>query len=196
MPALHQAALLRLMPRGLVDLSADTLDHEELAVFAAPLDGVEINARKLVAEIHPQSTSALLERWEELYQLRSRGWTFEQRRQRLLARVRVVPDNRPVTIQELVVQLTGITWVLTEPRAFRFSMASSLLDVPNDVLDGVFVFLLDASRAAAVAAGVRRNDLVAFVGRIQPAHTVCVERFDDFRFSDPFSLLDRDFLAA
>lgn len=192
----HLDALERLTPRDVFDLDDGTINRDEYCVVAETLDE---NARQqvlLVNESFPQYASALLTRWEALYQLRARGWTLAQRAARLMARVRFIPDFTPATIETRVEQYTGIDVTLAEPGGFRCDHALSRCDHPDDLIDGVFVFVIDMDWAVATAAGVRRADLLVFLEDLKPAHTVPIIRCDDFHCDDALSVCDRDLLGA
>lgn len=193
------AALLRLAPRGALALEDGTVNRAEFEVFAAELDLVGEQLTALVLESRPQNADELLVRWEEHLQLRAGTFTTAQRIDRVLARLRLVPDFTPPTMDARAGEFSGVDWTLSEPGAFRCDDADSVCDDANDVIDGNFCFILSATRAAAVLAGLdaaRRSKLDAFMATIRPAHTASIHRLDDFRCDDALSLLNRDLLGA
>ena len=188
--------LKRLSPTGCVDLDEGTVAHTDMAVVAQQLDDLQLQMNALETESRPQDTVVLLSRWEALLGLRAGAWTTAERIARLLARIRHIPSQTPAEIEARVEQYSTIAWTLSEPGPFRCDQATSVCDNVNDVVDGAFVFFLDADWTAADAIALRRDDLSAFVGRLKPAHTVGRLRFDDFRCDDAYSTCDRDLLGA
>lgn len=194
----HTKLLLRLHPVGAVDLRPGSTYLLDLEVLGAALDLAWEQATQLEGELLPDHVSALLSRWEATYGINRVGSrTDTQRRDRLIARRRFLPDFRPATIEDLVEQLTGIDVDLLEPDAFRCDDAGSLTDDgATVVLDGHFCFIIDMSRTTAAAASVDRDEVAELLDELKPAHTIGGTRFDDFRADDPYSLTDRDTLAT
>lgn len=186
-------AVLRLVPTGLLT-DEGSVRFDELAGVADALDALEAQCGDLEVELHPDLTDVLLARWEAVYGLAAEGQTTEVRKARLLAAVRRVPDFRPVTIRSLAEQWTGLTLPLTEPGPFRCDDPDSVCDNPDDVVDGQHVFILAIDRAAA--GDLNRPRLLVFLRTVQPAHTTCLARADEFRCDDVLSLCDLDLLGS
>ena len=192
----HLGALIRLAPAGCWELDEGSNVRLDLSVIAAPLDAVETAEQDLVTESRPQDASALLSRWETLYRLRAGTFTEDQRVDRLVARVQAVPSFTPVALEAAAEAFTGIAMSLYEPHGFRCDSAGSVCDNADDLIDGGLVFVLDIDWDAAVAGGLRRTELQAFIAPLQPAHVVSLIRLNDFHTDDPYSLTDRDLLGA
>lgn len=191
----YTAAVLRLYPRGLADLSEGTLIRADLENLAAAIDTSDDQISELVIEMDPLHADALLSRWEELYQLKAGTLSEAERRGRLIARIRLLRSFRPVDIEARIEDYTSGTWSLTETGPFRCDDPGSLCDDPNDVVDGAFVFFLDITHAEAVSCALRRDDVQALISRIKPAHTIGLVRVTDgFFTNDPYSLVERDLL--
>lgn len=191
----HLPALLRMIPIGPLSHEEDTVARSRLAAVGTGLDECETVRAAVLVEARPQGADVLLSTWERLYKIPSTG-TTPDRLQRLLARVRLVPDFRPATIEARAEDYAGIDYTLLEPTGFRCDDADSLCDTSTDVVDGGLTFILDGAWADADAAGVPRVGLQALIDTIKPAHTVGFDRYDDFHTDDPYSLTDRDLLGA
>lgn len=189
-------ALLRLMPKGAIDLSMGTLAVEDLSTVAESLDTEDQQAALLLSESRPQDATALLSLWESLVGLRNRGLSDSARRDRILARLRLVPDMCPNTIETRSEQYTGISFVLSEIGPLRCDFASSTCDTVDDVADGAFVFVLDADASEAHLGLLRRTDLLTLVEDMKPAHTLGIVRLDDFFTNDSLSVTDCDLIGA
>lgn len=193
---LHLPTLLRLMPKGAYDLSYGTLVVDDLANVATGLDEADSQASDLLAESRPQDTDALLSRWEALLSLRDRGLSDAVRRNRILAKLRLVPDMCPDTIESRAEEYSGLDFDLIEAGPFRCDDPNSLTDEPYPLVDGAFVFVLEADSADAHAIPLRRADLYTLIDAIKPAHTVGIIRLDDFFTNDSLSITDCDLLGA
>lgn len=193
----HIELLLRLVPVGADNYEEGTVIRADLNVNAAGLDLAWTQAEELGDELLPDRAEETLPLWEALYGIyRDRGLSTLQRQARLVAARRRLPDFRPATIEELVLEHSGVVGGVAEPRAFRTDDADSVTDDPYDVVDGAHVFFVLFARADAVAADVDRDEVTDVLDVIRPAHTVGIVQFDDFRTDDPFSLTDYDILGA
>ena len=195
----HLAALLRLAPRGLLDLDEGSLVRLDLANVGTGLDTAETQVDLLLTESRPQGATALLARWETLYGLRNRGLPDATRRRRIIAKARLIPDMCPDTIEGRCEEWTGMDPALLdliETGPFRCNDAGSLCDDPEDVVDGAFVFIIALDSAEAHLHQVRMTELYALLEDLKPAHTVGIIRCDDFFTDDSLSLTDCDLLGA
>lgn len=193
----HTELLLRLVPQGADNYEEGTVIRADLNVSAAALDMTWTQAEELGDELLPDRAEETLTQWEALYGLfRDRGLSTQQRQARLVAAKRRLPNFKPATIEELVLEHSGAAGVVEEPRAFRTDDADSVTDDPYDVVDGAHVFFVVFVRADAVSADVDRDEITEMLDVIRPAHTIGIVQFDDFRTDDPYSLTDRDLLGA
>lgn len=196
----HLKPLLRLHPRGAHDLGEGSNVRLDLQPLALVLDEGHDAGQELAAdEILPDRTATLITAWERVYDLHHTvGKTLAQRQAACVAARRLLPDFCVSTIDGIVSRYTGIDVTVTEPNAFMLNQLPpmALCDTPGDLVDGAFVFVLDFAWADATAAGLDRDDVEALAARIQPAHTICLTRFDDFHCDDALSLTNRDLLGA
>lgn len=193
----HVELLLRLHPAGPWSDDQALAPYQELKAWGDVLDAQDSQVDELLAEILPDTTSALLSRWEALYELhRESGLTEAQRRRRLAARRRHLPNARPETLRSILAQYSDLTITIVEPGAFRTDDPDSLTDTPSDVIDGAFVWWIEVDEVAARAGDTTRAELEHEVQRVNPAHLVAFVRCDDFCCDDPWSLCDRDLLGA
>lgn len=194
----HLSLLLRLHPRSSAwSLDPDKAPYQELEAWAEVLDAQDAQVDALLAELLPDQDTALLSRWEALYDLhRTSGLTTLARRRRVLARMSYLPDTRPATIESVLGRLMDQTVTVVEPGPFRCDDPGSLCDTASDVIDGAFCWWVEVDEALARVGDVTRDELEEEVSRLKPAHTVACVRTDDFRCDDPWSLTDRDLLGA
>lgn len=193
----HIDVLRALIPAGLFDFTPGTVVFAEYGTIALMVDAVEDQVAAVLAELDPRTAEVLLARWEAVLVLRAKDRSTAERQARVLAALRLIPDFRPLTIQTRMSEFTLVDWVITEPGPFLFDDPGSLFDTTDDVLDGAHVFVLTADHDDVVAAGLYRPDLLAFLGRLKPAHTLGQVRVEGaFLFDDPWSLFDLDLLGA
>lgn len=195
MPA-NLAGLLRLLPRGVLSADEGTVLYALLYGVALAADGVDGQADELLVEATPHLTTddGLLARWEELYELLAGAADEATRRTRLVAYVQRIPDLRPATILALVEQWSSLNWTLTEPTTARYDEAT--YGDPYLMMDGAFVFILEADSLDALAGELERAKLDAFLELIKPAHCLARVRFTgELRYDDPYSTYDLDLLG-
>lgn len=193
----HTQLLLRLHPVGAVDLRPGGVYYRDVEVFGQVLDLVWAQVDALEEELLPDRATALLSRWEALYDIRRvSGRTDEQRREVIIARARYLPDFRPETIDDILSTHFGLDVDVVEPAAFRCDDPSSVCDGHDYLLDGHLVFFIEFDEATARTLGIDRAEVEYEIGRLKPAHVVGRTRCDDFRCDDAFSLCDLDRLGA
>lgn len=194
----HTKLLVRLHPVGVEDLRPGSTVYGDLEVFGEALDTGWEQAIALADELLPDRADALLSRWEAAYDLhRTTGLTTEQRRERIIARRRYLPDSRPATIDTILDGMAGLDINVVEPAPFRCDDASSVCNGSDlVVLDGALVFFIEFDEVAARALPLDRPAVEYEIGRIKPAHVIGRTRCDDFRCDDFLSIVDLDLLAA
>lgn len=189
-------AVLGLVPAGL-NPEEGTVLCDDYTVLAEAVDALQAQADALIAELHPEGTSTLLERWEESWGMAPPGSADEDtRRARLLATIRAIPDFTPTTLETLVEDWTGLAITLVEMGPFLTDDPYSLTDDPDCVVDGAHTFVLQVAWADADAAELNRIGLLAWLQDYQPAHVAARVRCDDFHTDDPLSLTNLDTLGA
>lgn len=189
--------LVRIHPRGAIDLEEDNLPWQDLKALAWCLDVVELQKELLQAEILPDTaTIATLAHWESVYAIYRVGNTTPKRRAAVLARRQLLPDFRPATIESMLELDSNLALVIYEPGAFSCDDAASVCDSADDLVDGAFVFVLDASAAEARAEAPDLESAADLIEIAKPAHTAGFLRFDDLCCDDPYSRCDRDLLGA
>lgn len=188
--------LVRLHPRGPLSLEEGNLPWRDLSVAADLLDMAEIQSMLLVAEILPNRATQTLSHWESVYGITRIGNTIAKRRDAIIAARRLLPDFKPATVEDIVETVSGLALTVLEPGGFRCDDAASVCDDSADLLDGAFVFVLDASALEARAESPDLDAADEMIGAIKPAHTVGFIRFDDFRCNDLYSRCDRDLLGV
>lgn len=190
--------LVRLQPVGPYDTDEGSTFRADLSVAGTAMDVGDDQRLELLDEILPDRAEDLLSSWERVYNIhRVAGLTTAQRQAAVVARRRFLPDFRPSTIDTIVEEVAGVVVDVVEPFAFRCDEATSVCDDPYDVLDGAFVFFVEADSAAALAAGAERAVMDETIGALKPSHTIGISRFTGaFRCDDAYSLCDRDLLGA
>lgn len=190
-------ALLRLHPRGALDLDEDSLPWLDLKVVGWVLDAVETQKQALQDEILPdRATLATLSHWETIYGITRIANTTPRRRSIVLARRRLLPDFRPATIESLLEEDTGLELTIFEPGPACCDDPGTVCDDAGDLIDGAFVFVLDGSAAEARAELPSLDSADDLISLVKPAHTAGFLRFDDLCCDDPYSRCDRDLLGA
>lgn len=193
----HAELLARLHPRGAVEVETGTTSRAELDAWGDVLDHLDDQIDQLLQEANPSLTGELLSRWEALLGIyRVSGRSAAHRRRIVVQRLRRLPNCTPATLAQLLGQVADLTVTIVEPGSFRCDEATSLTDTPDDVLDGALVFFVTLDWAAARVSGLSRDELQEEVDTLKPAHVVGLIRADDFRADDPWSLTNRDLLAA
>ena len=189
--------LLRLHPEGFLLLDEGSLQWFDLDVLGQAFDAAEDQAFELRLEMLPDRTSALLSRWEVVYDVhRTAGKTDQQRRNALVAHRRFLPDFHPTTIETILETASDLVLSVHEPFAFRCDDASSLCDDADDLVDGAFVFVVDGSAVEARAESPDLDQVEEIIDMVKPAHTIGILRWDDFCCDDEFSRCDRDLLGV
>lgn len=189
--------LVRLHPRGVLDLEDGNLPWQDLKALAWALDTAETQKDLLLSEILPDAaTTATLSHWETVYGIRRIGNTAPKRRAAVLARRQLLPDFRPATIESMLEEDTGLGLTIMEPGAFLTDSADSVCDDVGDLVDGAFVFVLDASAVEARADVPNLDSADDLIELAKPAHTAGFIRFDDICCDDLYSRCDRDLLGA
>ena len=192
----HLDVLLRLAPVGPLSHDAGTKARGELVVAGRALDRVQDEQVLLLGEVLPDTTEALLERWESVYDIHPPdGRTAAGRRAVVLARRRAQPNMAPGTIESIVEAYVGQAATVVEPFAFRCDDSDSVCDDAHDVLDGGFVFLVETDENGLGLASITRAELDVLLERLKPAHTYGRFHFDYFRCDDDLSRCDWDDLG-
>lgn len=194
---LHRDLLQRLHPRGAVVIEPNTVSYAELSAWGDVLDQLDTQMDELLVESDPQATTVLLSLWERLLAIhRVTGRTEAHRRRVIVQRLRRLPNCTPALLAHLLGQVADLTVTIVEPTGFRCDDPDSLTDTPSDVIDGGLTFFVELDWALARVSGLSRDELQEEVETVKPAHTVGLIRADDFRCDDPWSLTNRDLLAA
>ena len=191
----HEELLLRLHPiREDLDLSDGTTARAELVAWGTVLDGIWDQRDALMVEILPDTTTDTLTSWERVYDLHPpAGVSTSQRRDRVRAARRRLPDMRPTTIDELLELALGTEVSLYEPGSFRCDDEFSLTDWWEDPIDGQFTFIVEVDEAT-IGDFTTRDEMEAYLEILKPAHVYGAVQTNLFLTDDPWSLTDHDLI--
>lgn len=188
-------ALIRLFGKGGLDPISGPLIQADLASVAVGLDLAESQMGDLATELHAQSCTALLERWEALLQIVAEG-DAAARVARVVARLSALPDLRPETILGKVEDWTGIDWTLEEYTPFYCDDAGSVCESSAAVVEGALIFSVTCEVADADAASLHRSKVEDYLETIEPAHVESIVRTTGFITDSTYSLCDSDILGS
>lgn len=195
----YRDLLKSLLPYGAYSDDSASLHETDLAVNAGSLDGAQANADGLYGEVFPDSTSALLDRWERVYGLKQADRPLYLRTQILMAAINASRGLSIAHLQAALYRFFGYNVAVTDYMAFRADDPACLTDGDKYALEADYVFQFDVTidNALITTAGYDQDVIADVVYKWKPAHTVAYIHFGIGFFCDsPLSLTDTTLLAV